>query len=72
MESTRVETLPAVSLTLRSRSGASRGFFLGILGKKLRFMPFPLLSGERQDLVGEVFELPDVVEVLEDALDERL
>jgi hypothetical protein len=34
-------------------------------------MLFPLLCGERQDLVGEVVELPDVVEVLEDALDER-
>ena len=71
MEGTGVEPLPAVSLTLRSRSDASRGFFLSFLGEKLRLVLFPLLSGERQDLVGEGTELPDVVEVLEDALDER-
>src|SRR5829696_3289519 len=62
MEGKRGKPFRGVFLALRSGSGSSCGSLSPAL--------FKLFSGEGQDLICEVAEVPDVVEILKDALDE--
>ncbi len=59
----------AVLPALRSPPRGSREELLSVLAAPSALL-FELLLGDGQYLVGEVNELPDVVEVLEDGLDQ--